>query len=120
MNKEEIKKMNKEELIRKEEKLINVTIVLLILDVITTITALYLGAIESNPILLYFTQFGLNIVTIVVISHIIAIGILHSIKLYYRKKKEIKLDVITFIFIVMCLYALAVLNNTIHIIALLY
>ncbi|NCD07330.1 MAG: hypothetical protein EOL97_14550 [Spirochaetia bacterium] len=105
--------MNKEELLKKEVLMINAIIVLLILDAITTIIALGLGAMEQNPILLYFVQFGLSIQSVVIISHILAIMVLYGVKLYYRKKTKINLSDLTFTFLVMCLYITVVLSNAI-------
>lgn len=105
--------MNK---LKSENNMINVIIVLLVLDVLTTLIAFNLGGTEQNGLLLYLSGlFSLSISMIVVLSHIIAIGILTLVKMHYNKIKEVGYDTITLTFIVMIIYILVIVNNTIQI-----
>lgn len=106
--------MNK---LKSEINIINVIIVLLVLDVLTTLIAFNLGGTEQNGILLYLSGLlHLSISIIVVLSHIIAIGILTLVKIHYNKIKEVGYDTMTLTFIVMLIYIGVVLNNTIQIV----
>ena len=73
----------------KMKKISIVLIVLLILDVLSTIYLLLRvpGAIEMNPILSYFG----NVILAVIVSHIIAIFIIYAIDLKIRNYRDKKL-----------------------------
>ena len=103
--------------LKKEIIMINTIMVMLVLDVLTTLIAFNLGGIEQNPLLLYLSiLFGLSISLIVGLSHIIAMGILTLVKMYLNKIKEVGNDTITLTFIVIMFYSVVILNNTIQII----
>jgi len=100
--------------------IINFTIFLLILDVITTFIAFSYGGIEQNVILLWLSIIlNISIKSVVILTHIIAIFILIGIKKYYKKKDEVKKDILLYSIIVMLIYFIVVTSNIIQIIKIL-
>lgn len=87
-------------------------IILLILDVITTLYLLSVGSSEANPILLFFTKW-FSITDIVIYSHIGAI-VLTILSIYYIKhKKDIETPIYWGVIATFIVYMLVIFNNCI-------
>ena len=97
--------------------MINIIMILLVLDVATTLTALNMGGIEQNVMLQYLSNlFNQSIEMIVSLTHIFALAILTAIKANNNKNKQISPELSTLTFLVLLVYVSVVTMNIIQII----
>ena len=91
-------------MLNKNNKLVNCLIFLIILDIITTLTAIILGGVEYNPISLFFIHQSYFLFVLIKILMIIIIYILNNYTIAFNNKlMKILLIITNIVFLIVVL-----------------